>query len=235
MNTNTPTYRGYRFPPDVISHVVWLYHRFCLSFRDVEDLLAERGIIVSYETIRQWCQKFGPDYARKLKRQEGRLGDHWYLDEVFIRINGRQQYLWRAVDQDGDVIDILVQPQRDQRAAERFFRRLLRGQGAEPLRIITDKLRSYSAAIRTIFGNVTHSVERYANNRVEASHQPTRQREQQMRRFKSVKHAQRFSHSMMPSRIPNGPALNDIEPSPASAIAILRGLADSDHGLIQSP
>src|SRR5215472_15961087 len=185
-------YSGYRFPPQIISYAVWTYHRYCLSFRDVEDLLAERGIIVSYETIRQWCHKFGPDYARKLKRREGRLGDHWYLDEVFIRINGQQQYLWRAVDQDGDVIDILVQRHRDQRAAERFFRILLRRQGTEPLRIITDKLRSYSAAVRTIFENVTHSVERYANNRVEASHQSTRQRERQMRRFKSAKHAQRF-------------------------------------------
>jgi putative transposase len=105
-------------PAEIISYAVWAYHRFCLSFRDVEDLLAERGIIVSYETIRRWCQKFGPDYSRKSKRREGRLGDHWYLDEVFIRINGQQQYLWRAVDQDGDVIDILVQPHRDQRAAE---------------------------------------------------------------------------------------------------------------------
>jgi putative transposase len=111
---------------------------FCLSFQDVEDLLAERGIIVSYETIRLWCQKFGPDYARKLKRRQGRLGDIWHLEEVFIRINGQQQYRWRAVDQDGDVIDIFVQPHRDQRAAERFFRRLLRGQGQGPFRIITD-------------------------------------------------------------------------------------------------
>jgi putative transposase len=139
-----------------------------VSFRDVEDLLAERGVNVTYETIRQWCEKFGPGYARKLKRREGRLGDHWHLDEVFLRINGQQQYLWRALDQGGDVIDILVQPHRDQRAAERFFRRLLRGQGAEPMRIITDKLRSYSAAMRSIFGSVTHNVERYANNRVEA-------------------------------------------------------------------
>src|SRR5919106_6854287 len=161
------------FPPEIISYAVWAYHRFCLSFRDVEDLLAERRIIVFYETIRRWCQKFGPDYARKLKRREGRLGDHWHLDEVFIRINGQQQYRWRAVDQDGDVIDILDQPHRDQHAAERFFRRLLRGQGAEPRRIITDKLRSYSAAMRSIFDNVTHSVERYANNRAEVSHQPT--------------------------------------------------------------
>ena len=184
-------YSGYRFPPQIISYAVWVYHRFCLSFR-VEDLLAERGIIVSYETIRQWCEKFGLDYARKLKRREGRLGDHRYLDEVFIRINGQQRYLWRAVDQDGDVIDILVLPHRNQRAAERFFRKLLRGQGSEPLRIITDQSRSYSAAMRSIFSNVTHSMERYANNRVEASHQPTRQRERQIRRFKSARQAQRF-------------------------------------------
>ena len=163
-----------------------------MSFRDVEDLLAERGIIVSYETIRIWCRKFGPGYARNLKRRQGRLGDSWHLDEVFVRINGRQHYLWRAVDQDGDVIDILVQPRRDQRAAERFFRRLLRGQGKEPFRIVTDKLRSYSAALRRILGEVAHSTERYANNRAEVSHQPTRQRERQMRRFKSAGQAQRF-------------------------------------------
>src|SRR6266705_657777 len=150
MKNGRSRYYGHRFPAEIISHAVWVYHRFCLSFRDVEDLLAERGIIVSYETIRIWCQKFGPDYARKLKRRQGRLGDIWHLDEVFIRINGQQQYLWRAVDQDGDVIDILVQPHRDQRAAERFFRRLLCGQGKEPFRIITDKLRSYSAAMRTV-------------------------------------------------------------------------------------
>ena len=110
MKNDRSRYSGHRFPPQIISYGVWLYHRFCLSFRDVEDLLAERGIIVSYEAIRLWCQKFGPDYARKLKRRQGRLGDVWHLDEVFIRINGQQQYLWRAVDPDGDVIDILVQP-----------------------------------------------------------------------------------------------------------------------------
>jgi putative transposase len=185
-------YYGHRFPPEVISYAVWVYHRFCLSFRDVEDLLAERGIIVSYETIRIWCQKFGPGYARNLKGCQGRLGDIWHLDEVFIRINGQQHYLWRAVDQDGDVIDILVQPRRDQRAAERFFRRLLLGQGKEPFRIVTDKLRSYSAALRRILGEVAHGTERYANNRAEVSHQPTRERERQMRRFKSAGQAQRF-------------------------------------------
>ena len=118
-------------------------HRYCMSFRDVEDLLAERGIIVSYETIRQWCGKFGPDYARQLKRRQGRLGDTWFLDEVFVTINGERQYLWRAVDQDGDLIDILVQPRRDARAARRFFRRLLNSQRQEPVRLVTDKLGSY--------------------------------------------------------------------------------------------
>src|SRR5215510_8367505 len=159
MKSARSRYHGHRFPPEIISYAVWLYHRFCLSFRDVEDVLAERGILVSYEAIRRWCRKFGPDHTKRLKKKQGRLGDTWHLDEVFVRINGQQQYLWRAVDQDGDVIDILVQRHRDQRAAERFFRRLLRHQGAEPLRIITDKLRSYSAAVRTVFGNVTHSVE----------------------------------------------------------------------------
>jgi putative transposase len=192
MNGARSRYRGHRFPREIIGYAVWVYHRFCLSFRDVEDLLAERGIIVSYEAIRLWCWKFGPGYARRLKKKQGRLGDTWHLDEVFIRINGQQQYLWRAVDQDGDVIDILVQPRRDQRAAERFFRRLLRGQGQEPRRIVTDKLRSYSAALRTVQPGVAHSTERYGNDRAEASHQPTRQRERHMRRFKSVGQAQRF-------------------------------------------
>ena len=109
MKTNAKSYRGYRFPPEIISHGVWLYHRFALSFRDVEELLAKRGIIVSYETVRQWCRKFGPQYARSLKRRQGRLGDIWHLDEVFVKIRGKRHYLWRAVDQDGDVIDILVQ------------------------------------------------------------------------------------------------------------------------------
>ena len=143
MKAKTPSYSGYRLPAEIISHAVWLYYRFCLSFRDVEDLLAERGVIVSYETIRQWSRKFGVDYARKLKRREGRLGDTWHLDELFVTIQGQRQYLWRAVDQDGDVLDILVQPRRDQRAAKRFFRKLLKGQGSEPRRLVTDKLRSY--------------------------------------------------------------------------------------------
>src|SRR5712691_10366803 len=192
MISHAVSYHRHRFPAEIISHSVRLYHRFCFSFRDTEDLLAQRGITVSYETIRQWCRRFGPAYARILRRRQGRLGDTWHLDELFVNIQGCQQYLWRAVDQDGDVIDILVQPRRDRRAAERFFRRLLRGQAKEPFRIITDKLRSYSAAMRTILCNVAHNTERYANNHAEASHQPTRQRERQMRRFKSAGQAQRF-------------------------------------------
>ena len=192
MKTDQSTYRGYRYPPEIISHAVWLYHRFCLSFRDVEDLLAERGIIVSYETIRQWCGKFGPSYARAVKRRQGTLGDTWYLDEVFVTIQGRRQYLWRAVDQDGDTLDILDQRRRDRRAAERFFRKLLKGQGAAPRSMVTEKLKSYSAARRTTMASVVHVTEQYANNRAEVSHEPTRQREYHMRRFKSPGQAQRF-------------------------------------------
>ena len=176
MNTRRPRYHRHRFPPDIISHAVWLYHRYCMSFRDVEDLLAERGIIVSYETVRQWCGKFGPDYARQLKRRQGRLGETWFLDEVFVTINGQRQYLWRAVDQDGDLIDILVQPRRDGRAARRFFRRLLKSQRQEPVRLVTDKLGSYRVAHRDLMPLVTHDTRRYANNRADlaSTHATTR-------------------------------------------------------------
>ena len=158
-----------------------------LSFRDVEDLLAERGITVTYETIRQWCLTFGIDYARRLRSRRGRQGDTWHLDELFIRIQGRQQYLWRAVDEDGDEIDILVQPRRNRRAAIRFFRKLLKTQGGTPRRLITDKLPSYGAACRTVMPSVVHRTDQYANNRAEVSH------ERQMRGFKSVGHLQRFA------------------------------------------
>ena len=192
MTSHVPSYHGYRFPPEIISHAVWLYHRFCLSFRDAEDLLAQRGITVTYETIRHWCQTFGLDYARRLRRRRGRLGDAWYLDELFVTIQGQRQYLWRAVDQNGDVIDILVQSRCDRRAAARFFHALLKGQGREPRQLITDKLRSYAAAHRTVMPSVVHRTDQYANYRAEVSHEPTRQRERQMRRFTSAAHAQRF-------------------------------------------
>ena len=193
MRSQPASYHGYRFPPDIISHAVWLYYRFCLSFRDAEDLLAQRGVTVTYETIRQWCQRFGPVYARRLRRRRGRMGDTWHLDEVFVTIQGRQQYLWRAVDEDGDVLDILVQSHRNRRAAVRFFRKLLKTQGRIPRRLITDQLRSYAAACRTVIPSVVHVTDQYANNRAEVSHQPTRQRERQMRRFKSAAHVQRFA------------------------------------------
>jgi putative transposase len=204
-----------------------------LSFRDVEDLLAERGIVVSYETVRNWCRKFGSGYAKRLKkRQQGRLGDSWHLDEVFVRINGQQQYLWRAVDQDGDVIDILVQSRRDQHAAARFFQRLVRNQGKEPFRIITDKLKSYGAALRILLPNVRHDTHRYANNRAEVSHQQTRQRERHMRRFKSTQQATILNRPRCGTKsFSPRPAFAEIFKLPIIANAILRGL-ESGRGCL---
>ncbi len=193
MTSQTCSYHGYRFPPEIISHAIWLYHRFGLSFRDVEDLLAQRGITLTYETVRQWCQRFGPVYARRLRRRRGPMGDTWHLDELFVTLQGRRQYLWRAVDEDGDVLDILVQARRNRRAAVRFFRKLLKRQGCVPRRLVTDKLRTYPAARRIVMPSVVHVTDQYADNRAEVSHQPTRQRERQMRRFKSPAHLQRFA------------------------------------------
>jgi putative transposase len=187
-----PPYAGYRFPPTIIGHAVWLYFRFALSYRDVEELLAERGIIVTYETVRQWCCKFGQTYANALRRRRPRPGDKWHLDEVFISIKGQQHYLWRAVDQDGNVLDILVQSRRNQAAAKKFFRRLLKGLQYVPRVLITDKLASYGAAKREVLPSVEHRRHKGLNNRSENSHQPTRERERRMRRFKSPGHAQRF-------------------------------------------
>jgi putative transposase len=193
-----PHYR-HRFPAEIISHAVWLYHVFSLSFRDVELLLAERGIVVSYETVRRWCKKFGQSFADCLCRGRPRPGDKWHLDEVFIRIQGVQHYLWRAVDQDSVVLDILVQPRRHAKAAKRFFRRLLKGLQYVPRVIVTDKLRSYGAAQRQLLPKVEHRQSRYLNNRAENSHRSTRRRERQMQRFKSPGHAQHFlsAHSFI--------------------------------------
>ncbi len=186
------TYKRHRFPPEIIGHAVWLYFRFALSYRDVEELLAERGVILTYETVRQWCQKFGQTYANELRRHRPRPGDKWHLDEVFIGINGVRHYLWRAVDQDGNVLDILVQPRRDKRAAVRFLRKLLKGLAYVPRVVITDKLASYGAAQRDVLPGVEHRRHKGLNNRAENAHQPTRERERRMRRFKSPGHAQRF-------------------------------------------
>ena len=163
-----------------------------MSFREVEELLAECGITVTYETGRQLCQKFGPAYARKFKKRQSRLGDTWHIDEVFVIIQGERHYLWRVVDQDGDTIDILVQRRRNKKAAERFFRRVLKGQGGEPRWLVTDKLKSYDAAHRTIMPTVTHINRVSTHNRAEESHQPTRQQAYPMRGFSSSPQAQRF-------------------------------------------
>ena len=192
MHTSDSLYHRHRFPAEIISHCVWLYFRFALSFRDVEELLAMRGVALSYETVREWCLKLGQTYANALRRRSPRPGDQWHLDEVFLKINGRLHYLWRAVDQDGDVLDILVQSRRDTKAAKRFFRKLLKGLRYAPRVIITDKLRSYHAAQQEIMPSVEHRQNKAQNNRAENSHQPTRLREKIMRRFKSAGHAQRF-------------------------------------------
>ncbi|MBT2401528.1 IS6 family transposase [Streptomyces sp. ISL-100] len=192
MDTVPPSYKGYRYPVEIISHAVWLCFRFPLSFREVEELLFERGVLVSYETVRRWCAKFGQAYANRLRRRRPRPGDKWHMDEVFIKINGQIHYLWRAVDQDGNVLDILVQPKRNTKAAVRFFRRLLKDLEYVPRVIVTDKLRSYGAAHRQVMPSVEHRSSKYLNNRAENSHQPTRQRERAMKRFRSAGSAQRF-------------------------------------------
>ncbi len=189
---NQNIYKRYRFPPIIIQYAVWLYYRFNLSHRNIEDLLAERGINVTYEAIRLWCNRFGPKYAARLRRKHRGYGDTFFIDEVFIRIDGKQHYLWRAVDQDGEVVDVYLQKRRDAAAAKRFFKRLLRKHGVEPRKIVTDKLRSYGVAHRELIPDTIHDTSQYANNRAELSHQPTRVRERGMRRFKSVVQAQRF-------------------------------------------
>jgi putative transposase len=192
VSTAMLSYKGHRYPVEIINHCVWLYFRFPLSFREVEEMMLERGVVVSYETIRRWCAKFGQAYANQLCRRRSRPGDKWHLDEVFIKINGTLPYLWRAVDQHGNVLDVLVQSRRNGNAAKRFFRKLLKGLQYVPRVIVTDKLTSYSVAHREMLASVEHRRSKYLNNRAENSHQPTRQREHAMKRFASARHAQRF-------------------------------------------
>jgi putative transposase len=192
MRTSVSLYHRHRFPAEVISHCVWLYFRFALSFRDVEKMLAMRGVSLSYETVREWCRKFGQSYANSLRRKSPRPGDRWHLDEVFLKINGQPHYLWRAVDQDGDVLDVLVQSKRDKKTAKKFLRKLVKGLRYVPRAIVTDKLRSYGAARSEVMPSVEHVQQKYQNNRAENSHQPTRLRERIMRRFKSAGQAQQF-------------------------------------------
>ena len=186
------SYARHRFPPDVIRHAVWLYLRFTLSYRDVEDLLAERGLIVSNESIRRWVLKFGPAIAKNLRKSRPQASTRWHLDEMVVSLSGKQMYLWRAVDGEGEVLEILVQPRRDKAAAMRLLRKLLRRQGFVPTVVVTDKLRSYGAALREIGFSRRHEQGLRANNRAENSHQAVRTRERKMQGFKSAKSAQRF-------------------------------------------
>ena len=198
MPKHANLYRGHRFPREVIAHAVRLYLRFALSYRDAEELLAERGVVVSYETVRRWVAKFGAYYAEELRRREARPGRTWHLDGMATRIGGRVHWLWRAVDEHGQTLDVLLQAHRDTAAAARFFHRLLAiADGAPPERLTTDKLGSYAAALAQLpalvgVEHVQVRAARRCNNRVGQAHQPTRLRERMMRRFKSATSAQRF-------------------------------------------
>ena len=185
-------YSGYRFPPEIIQQAIWLYVRFTLSFRDVEDLLAERGILVSYENVRRWVNHFGPTIAADLRRRRSKPHTIWHLDEVYLKIDGRLVYLWRAVDAEGEVLDVVVQTRRNKRAALKLMRKLLKKYGFVPEKLITDDLRSYGAAASHLGIAKRHERGRWRNNRAENSHQPTRRRKRKMQGFKSVGSAQRF-------------------------------------------
>jgi len=186
------SFKRHRFPPDVIRNSVWLYARFTLSFRDVEEMFAERGLDVSYETVRRWFLKFGSVVAANLKRVRPRPSDYWHLDEMAVIIRGTRYWLWRTVDNEGEVLDFLVQRRRDAKAAAKLMKKLLKRQGFAPTRIVTDKLPSYRSAFRDIGLTAIHDQDLRANNRAENSHQPVRRRERKMQRFKSPGSAQRF-------------------------------------------
>jgi len=186
------SFKRHRFPPDIIRHSIWLYARFTLSFRDVEEMLAERGLDVSYETVRRWFLKFGTMIAANLRRTRPKPSDHWHLDEMVIVIQRRRYWLWRAVDNEGEVLDFLVQSRRNTKAAEKLMKKLLKKQGFAPTRIVTDKLRSYPSAFRAIGLVAEHDRGLRTNNRAENSHQPVRRRERKQQKFKSPGCAQRF-------------------------------------------
>jgi len=188
----TISYHRHRFHPDIIRQAIWLYFRFTMSYRDVEELLAARGIDVSYETVRRWTLKFGAEYARRIKKRRSLPHTEWFLDEVFVKVGGEPMYLWRAVDGEGEVLDVLVQKRRNKRAALKLLRKLLKNQGIPPTKIVTDKLRSYGAALRELDMEHLHDTTNILNNRAESSHVPIRRRERKMQRFKSHKSTQIF-------------------------------------------
>lgn len=192
MNNTSPTYKNHRFPIEIVARAVWLYFRFNVSLREVEEMMLDRGVVVSYETIRRWCRAHGADYARRLRRKSPSSSDIWHLDELVVRINGRKCWLWRAVDQDGYVLDEIVQTRRNTKAAKRLLTRLLKKQAMAPKRMITDRLRSYSAARRQIMPEVEHRSHKGLNNRAENPHLPFRKRERSRQGFRTIGTLQHF-------------------------------------------
>jgi len=189
---NAISYRNLHFPSSIIQRAVWLYARFNLSLRDVEELMAERGVDVSYETVRRWVKRFGPSIARSLRRERPRAHPQWHLDEMYVAIGGRWMYLWRAIDQNSEVLDILIQPRRDKRAALKLMRKLLKKHGFAPRTLVTDKWRAYGAAFRELGLTAWHHQAKWKNNRIEGSHVRVRRRERAMQGFRSPGSAQRF-------------------------------------------
>ncbi|WVD62759.1 IS6 family transposase [Orbus mooreae] len=183
---HTKIYKHHRYPFSIISHCVWLYYRFTLSYRDIELIMIKKAVSVTYESIRYWCIKFGKLYAKRIKKTKC-YGDCIYMDEVFCKINSKRVYLWRAVDQDGQTIDVLVQEKRDSKAAKRFIQKVRKNIQQPVSKVITDKLKSYIKPIKTLLLSTPHITQQYANNRAENSHQSTRLREKKMRKFKSLK------------------------------------------------
>ncbi|KZZ21019.1 transposase, partial [Sulfitobacter sp. HI0082] len=191
ISINLRRLKGFRYPREIIAYAVWAYHRLALSTADVEDLLAARGVIVSREAIRLWVNRFGQHFANCIRRDRPRPNNKWHMDEVVITIRGKKHWLWRAIDADGDVLDILVQARRNAKAAKRFFQRLV-SQFGEPRVIITDKLRSYIKPVKTLTPNADHRAHKGLNNAIKVSHRPTRKREKIFGKFKSHRQAQRF-------------------------------------------
>jgi transposase-like protein len=190
---SAPSYAGYRFPPDIIQRAVWMYLRFTLSLRDVQELLAERGIVVTYESIRRWVLTFGPAITRQLRARRPKPHGRWHLDEMCVRVGGKQMYLWRAMDAEGEVLDVLLQAKRDTKAARKLMRKLLKKQGMAPDEWVTDKNPAYGAALRELkLTRAPHTRSKRANNRAESSHVPVRRRERKLQGFKSTRSAQRF-------------------------------------------
>jgi len=195
----TSIYTRHRFHPDIIRRAVWMYFRFNLSFRDIEELMIERGVDVSYETVRRWVNKFGTTYAKRIRSKSEPPSPIWHLDEVYTKINGKMVYLWRAVDNEGTVLDVVVQSRRNTKAATRLLRKLLRNLGVKPTRIVTDRLGSYGAALKLLGLKHLQDVGGRKNNRAECSHVPIRRRERKSQRFRSVRNAQKLlsAHSQI--------------------------------------